>query len=227
MTNFDLFLLTIYFLCVTYVLYEMINSFNDECLVSHEKDKLTKLLADLKLDDRIEISFGLDGRYEFDKFKSIGVNVKNKSNEYPIYVDWTSSSITDFDNKARKLTRLIPGNPLDLFQEQSLSPVAPGTTSKEKVVAEDTLTRKGDEGPMEIDKPLQDLSKPKKPGDALNRYNAFMGLEDTLKFSISLMLRIVNEGTPNTGYGIPIKCEFTIKKLHWTAGLPWNPKDPK
>ncbi len=225
MTNFDLFLLTIYFLCVTYVLYQIINSFNDECIVWHEKDQLTKLLQDLKLDDRIDISFKFDGRYEFHKFESIVVIVKNKSNEYPIYLDWGSSSITDFDNNSRRLTRLVPGNALDLFQEQALSPIAPGTTSKEKVVAEDMLTRKGDDGPLEPGKPLQDLSKPKKPGDALNRYNAFMGLEETLKFSMSLMLRIVNEGTPNTGYGIPIKCEFSIKKLHWTAGLPWNPRD--
>jgi hypothetical protein len=227
MTNFDLFLLTIYFLCVTYVLYQMINSFNDECIVSNEKDKLTKLLEDLKLDDRIEISFMFDKRYEFHKLQSFGVNVKNKSSEYPIYVDWSCSSITDFDNKSRRLTRSIPGNTLDLFPEQSLSPIAPGTTLKEKVAAEDMLVRKGDEGPMEIgkDKTLQDLTKPKKPGDALNRYNAFMSLEENLNFSMSLMLRIVNEGTPSTGYGIPIKCEFTIKKLHWMAGLPWNPKE--
>jgi hypothetical protein len=224
MTNFDLFLLTIYFLCVTYVLYQIINSFNDEFIIGVEKDELKKQLEGVKLSDRVDISFGFDGRYEFGKLKEFGVNVKNLSTEHPIYVDWNSSSVTDLDGKARRLTRLIPGNSLDLFQQQALSPVPPGTTLKEKVVAEDMLTRKGEDGPMEVGKPLLDLEKPKKPGDALTRYMAFINLEQKLKFSMNLMLRIVNDGTPSTGYGIPIKCEFTLQKLHWTAGLPWNPK---
>jgi hypothetical protein len=225
MTNFDLFLLTIYFLCVTYVLFQIINSFNDEFIVIEDKDGLKKYLEDMKLDDRVEISFGFDKRYEFGKLKTFGVNVKNKSNEFPLYVDWNCSSITDLGTKARRLTRVVSGDSLDLSGDQALSPVSPGTTLKEKVAAEDTLKRKGDNGPMEVSGPLLDLSKPKKPGDDLNRYMAFISLEDTLKFSMNLMLRVVSEGTPSTGYGIPIKCDFTLKKLHWTAGLPWNPKD--
>ncbi len=224
MNNIDLLLLTIYFLCVTYVLYQIINSFNDELTISVEKKELEEHLQKLKLDDRVEISFGFEKRYEFDKLKEFGVNVKNKSDEYPVFVDWNMSSVTDLDGKARRLTRLIPGNSLDLFQEQALSPVPPGTTLKEKVVAEDMLTRKGDEGQLEVSKTLVDLSKPGKPGDPLKRYLDFVALQRTVQFSLSLMVRFVGEGSPATGYAIPIKCTFTLTKLPWQAGLPWNPK---
>ncbi len=223
-TSTDLLLLTIYFLCVTYVLYQMINSFNDEFTIAVEKEELEKQLEGLKLKDRVEVSFGFDKRYEFDKLKDFGVNVKNISSEYPMYVDWSSSSITDLDGKARRLTRLIPGNSLDLFQGQALSPIPPGTTLKEKVVAEDMLTRKGDDGPMEVSKTLVDLSKPGKPGDALKRFNDFVAEQRTLDVTVNLMLRFVSEGSPATGYAIPVTCKFILTKLHWKAGLPWNPR---
>ena len=225
MNNTDLLLLTIYILCVTYVLYQIINSFNDEFTINLEKNDLDKQLEDLKLNDRVEVSFKFDKRYEFDKLKEFGVNVKNKSKEYPVFVDWNMSSVTDLDGKARRVTRLIAGNSLDLFQEQALSPVPPETTMKEKVVAEDMLARKGDDGPMEVSKTLVDLTKPKKPGDPLKRYLDFVAMQRTLEISLSLMVRFVGDGSPATGYPIPIKCKFTLTKLDWKAGLPWNPKE--
>jgi len=225
MNNTDLLLLTIYILCITYVLYQIINSFNDELTIVLEKKDLDKQLEDLKLNDRVEVSFKFDKRYEFDKLKEFGVNVKNKSKEHPVFVDWNMSSVTDLDGKARRVTRLIAGNSLDLFQEQALSPVPPGTTMKEKVVAEDMLARKGDDGPMEVSKTLVDLSKPKKPGDPLKRYLDFVAMQRTLEISLSLMVRFVGDGSPATGYPIPINCKFTLRKLDWKAGLPWNPKE--
>lgn len=225
MNNTDLLLLTIYILCVTYVLYQIINSFNDEFTINLEKKDLEQQLDDLKLNDRVEISFKFDKRYEFDKLKDFGVNVKNKSKEHPVFVDWNMSSVTDLDGKARRVTRLIAGNSLDLFQEQALSPVPPGTTMKEKVVAEDMLARKGDDGPMEVSKTLVDLTKPKKPGDPLKRYLDFVAMQRTLEISLSLMVRFVGDGSPATGYPIPINCKFVLTKLDWKAGLPWNPKE--
>jgi hypothetical protein len=226
MNNIDLLLLTIYFLCVTYVLYQIINSFNDEFTINVEKKELEEELEKLKLSDRVEISFEFEKRYEFDKLKDFGVNVKNKSSDYPVFVDWNVSSIMNLDGKARRLIRLIPGNSFDLFPEQNaLSPVPPGTTVKEKVVAEDMLSRKGEDGPFEVSKTLVDLSKPKKPGDAMKRYQAFIAMEKPMQFTLNLVLRFVGEGTPATGYaGIPIKCTFTLTKLDWQAGLPWNPR---
>ncbi|MGI0491135.1 hypothetical protein ACN4EG_04930 [Alkalinema pantanalense CENA528] len=224
MTSTDLLLLTIYFLCVTYVLYQIINSFNDEFTIKLEKGELEEWLNKMKLKDWVEISFNFDGRYEFDKLKELAISIKNKSNEYPIYVDWDYSSITDLDGKARRVTRLTPGTTLDLFQDQAFSAIAPGTTLKEKIVAEDMLKRKGDNGEMEIAKTLIDLSKPGKPGPPLTRYLEFIALQRTLQFSLDLVFRFVDNDTPVTGYRTRVPMKFTMSKLHWTAGLPWNPK---
>lgn len=222
MTSFDFLLLTVYFLCVTSVFARIIDSFNDEFFIIVDQDELKKQLESVKLDDRVDLSFGFKARYEFHTLKEFGVNVKNKSNDYPLYVDWNASSVTDLSGKARKVTRLIPGNSLDLFQQQALSPIAANNTLKENIVAEDMLKRKGDNGPLEIAKTLLDLPKSKGPGDAV--YAAFMSSKGRLKFSLNLMLRVVNDGTPSTGYGIPIRCDFFLQKLPWQAGLPWNPR---
>lgn len=223
MASTDLLLVTVYFLCVTYVLYQIINSFNDEFTIKMEKDDLETFLDKLKLKDKVEVSFNFDGRYEFHKLKELAINIKNKSEEYPIYVDWDASSITDLDGKARRVTRLIPGNSFELSQTQAFSAITPGTTLKEKIVAEDMLTRKGDTDQMEVTKTLIDLSKPK-PGPALKRYQDFISLTKPLEFYLDLVLRFVGAETPATGYPTRIRCKFTLNKLHWTAGLPWNPK---
>ncbi len=221
MTSFDFLLLTVYILCVIFVFARVIDSFNDEFFIIVDQDELKKQLEGVKLDDRVDISFGFKARYEFHTLKEFGVNVKNKSSDHPLYVDWNASSVTDLSGKARKVTRLIPGNSLDLFQQQALSPVAANNTLKENIVAEDMLKRKGDSGPLEVTNTLLNLPKSKGAGGV---YGDFMSSKGRLKFSLNLMLRVVNDGTPSTGYGIPIRCDFFLQKLHWHAGLPWNPK---
>ncbi|MEB3295445.1 MAG: hypothetical protein VKJ24_20005 [Synechococcales bacterium] len=224
MPGTDLLLLTIYFLCVTYVLYQIINSFNDEFTIKFEKGELETTLEKLKIKDRLEVGFSFDGRYEFDKLKELSISVKNKSEEFPLYVDWDLSTVTDLDGKARRVTRLTPGLTADMFQTQAFSAVTPGTTLKEKIVAEDMLGRKGDKDELEIKKTIVDLSKPKKPGAALTRYQNFIAHEQTVDFYLDLVLRLVDKDTPVTGYPTRVRCKFVLSKLKWQAGLPWNPK---
>jgi hypothetical protein len=224
MPGTDLLLLTIYLLCVTYVLYQIINSFNDEFTIKFEKKELEEMLEKLKLKDRVEVDFKLDGRYEFEKLKELAISVKNKSEDFPLYVDWDLSTVTDLDGKARRVTRLTPGLAADMFQTQAFSAVTPGTNLKEQIVAEDMLARKGESEELEVKKPIVDLSKPKKPGDALVRYEKFMAHERTVDFYLDLVLRLVDKETPVTGYPTRIRCKFTLSKLKWQAGLPWNPK---
>ena len=81
MTSFDFLLLTVYFLCVTSVFSRIINSFNDEFFIIVDQDELKKQLEGVKLDDRVDISFKFEDRYEFHTLKEFGINVKNKSND--------------------------------------------------------------------------------------------------------------------------------------------------
>ncbi len=231
MNEFNLLIMTVYFLCVTYVFFQFVNAFNDEYSVKLEQDELKEELKQLKIDDRLEISFKFDGRYEINsdrnKLKQLSITVKNKSDQYPIYVDWDSSAMTDwFGDRARRLTRIVSGRTLDLSQQQVFSVITPGRSLQESIVPEDILTRKGDKGEIEVTKTLLDLSQPpsQAPDAKKKSYKAFIENRESIFFSVDLVMRIADRDTPTTGYPTRIRCRFRLNRLSWKAGLPWNPK---
>lgn len=231
MTELDFVLLTIYFLCVTYVLYQIVNSFNDEFTIWLDEDDLKEQLAAQKLSDAIAISFKFDNRYEFDKLQKLQIQITNKSTDHALYVDWDYCALSDqYDpRRSRRVTRVVPGSTIDLFQRQVFSVVAPGKALKEDLFAEDMLTRKDGNSPVQASKTLIDFTKPdpKKSSDAKKkRYKNFMSGEELFQFDLDLVLRFIGFGTSPTGDRIRIVCRFNIRKLDWTAGLPWNPKRP-
>jgi hypothetical protein len=229
MTDFNLFILTIYFLCVTYVLFQMVNSFNDEYTVKLEKSELDEELKLLRLADRLEISFKFDNRYEINhdrnKLKQLAITIKNKSDQFPVYVDWDSSAMTDwFGDRVCRITRIVPGSRLDLSQEQVYSIITRGRTLQENIALEDTLARKGEKEEIEVIKPLLDLSEPRAPEAKKKAYKAFMSGEAPLFFYLDLELRVVDKETPRTGDRTRVRCKFCLNRLPWQSGLPWNPK---
>lgn len=230
----DLLVLITYFVCISAAITRIINSFNDEYAVRLDEDSLKQNLADQKLQDMVGISFSFDKRYEFgkdDKLKKIGVSITNKSKTHSIYVDWDYCTMTDLGSRARRVTRLMPGTTLDLFQSQAFSAIAPETTLKESITAEDVLKRKtpkDDKVPvaleMEVDKPLLDfggLLKGKDPEK--KKYTRFVATVQTLEFFVDLAIRLVGPARSSDDHAL-IRCRFILQKLPWQAGLPWNPK---
>lgn len=227
MNDFDFLVLVVYLICITYAIYKVINSFNDEFTIELDQGYLNQQLKEQNLSGSVDIKFKFEKRYEFDALKKLSISVSNKSQDYAMYVDWDHSSLTDLDDRSRRVTRLAPGSTLDLFQTQVFSVVAPGRTLKEDITAEDVLKRKGDSGSFEISTVLINLSEPssKAPDKTKQRYQDFMERKRTLEFFLELVMRLVS---PDSDFGIHrthIRCKFIIKKLHWTAGLPWNPKN--
>ena len=227
MTDLDFVLLTVYLLCVTYVFYQIINSFNDEFSIKLEEGELDQQLQSLNLKDIIKVRFKFDTHYEFDKLKELAISIENKSEDYPIYIDWDDCSVTDLDGRSRRVTRLPPGTTLDLFQNQVFSVIAPGKTLKEKIASEDMLARKGDGGLLVAEKTIIDLTKPdpkKSSEDQRKRYKEFMDRHRELNFTLYLAMRLAGSKTSPTGDRTRVLCNFTLTKLNWTAGLPWNPR---
>ncbi|NJP11047.1 MAG: hypothetical protein HC866_17535 [Leptolyngbyaceae cyanobacterium RU_5_1] len=236
----DPIILVIYLVCMTYAIVQIIKSFDDEYTVALDKDALKQQLESHNLQDDLEISFGFEKRYEFskseaaDKLKKFGISVKNKLKDRPIYVDWDYSAMTDLEGRSRRITRLVPGNTLDVFQYQAFNTVAPETTLKETITAEDVLKRKDSEEKVpialqiDIDKPLLDfaaLNKPKASETNKRRYARFVKRVETLDFSMNLAIRRVGSAIPESGHRTHIHCTFILTKLPWLAALPWNPKD--
>ncbi|MBE9013793.1 hypothetical protein IQ250_26760 [Pseudanabaenaceae cyanobacterium LEGE 13415] len=229
MTELDFVLLTVYFLCVTYVLYQMVTSFNDEFTIWLDQAHLNEQLESLNLQNAVGISFKFENRYEFDKLKKLQIRIANKSQDQAIYVDWDYCAITDqYDPpRSRRITRGVAGNPADVFPRQAFSAIAPGKTLMEDLFAEDMLTRKDGASALQGDKTILDFSKPPKiaPAPKKKLYQQFMNGEELFKFDLYLVLRFMGFGTAG-GNQVPIVCRLNVRKLDWTAGLPWNPKKP-
>jgi hypothetical protein len=229
MTELDFVLLTVYFLCVSYVLYQIVNSFNDEFTIRLEQEDLDQQLEALNLKDTVSLSFRFNNRYEFDELKQLAIRIQNKSDSYPIYVDWDHCVLTNLDGRSRRVARIPPGGTLDAFQTQVFNVVAPKRTLQEQIAAEDQLSRKGEGGYLEVTKTVIDLSKPdpKRSSEAQRkRYRDFMASKLALDFELQVALRLVGPNTAPTGDRTRVVCKFTLIKLDWTAGLPWNPKKP-
>lgn len=245
----DPIVLTTYLLCIAYFLYRIIDAFNDEFTIRLDADFLKQQLDQQHLQSLIEISFKFDSRYEFDKLKQLAISIKNQAGYEPVdakphgislYVDWDYCALTDLDGRSRRVTRLTPGTTVDLFQNQVFSTITPGTTLKEAITAENLLQRKGDRKEdkldsaspanleIEVTKPLIDLTKPdsKASAAAKERYARFMQRYMDLTFFLELAVRIVGPNRAIGGDRVYILCKFVMHKLHWTAGLPWNPKKP-
>jgi hypothetical protein len=165
-----------------------------------------------------------------DKFKQFGVNITNKSKNYSIYVDWDYCALTDLMGRSRRVTRLVPGSTLDLFQVQAFSSVAPGSTLKETVTAEDVLKRnESKDSPValkiEVDKPLLDFDALEKAKDPeKKRLTRFKERLDPLEIYFELAFRFVGSGSMRDSDPRQLHCRLILNKLPWKAGLPWNPR---
>ncbi len=232
-TAWDLLILIAYATCMIAAITRIINSFNDEYAVRLDEDALKQNLTDQNLQDLVGVSFGFDKRYEFgknDKLKKFGVNITNKSKTHSIYVDWDYCTMTDLGNKARRVTRIVPGNAIDLTQPQVFSAIAPETTLKETITVEDVLKRNNKDDKVsvaleiDVDKPLlnfEGLLKGKDPEK--KKYTRFVATLQTLEFFLVLTVRVVGPARSSTDHAL-IRCRFILQKLPWQAGLPWNPR---
>lgn len=229
----DAVLLTVYLVLISVALFKIFTNFNDEYTVKLDEDHLKAQLEAQKLQDVIGISFGFEKRYEFgenDKLKQFGINISNKSKTHSIYVDWDYCALTDLMGRSRRVTRIVPGSTLDLFQIQAFSSVAPNATLKETITAEDVLKRnESKDSPValkiEVDKPLLDFAALKKGKDPeKKRYTRFFERVDPLEFYLDLAFRFVGPGTLGDGDRAQVRCRFVLEKLPWKAGLPWNPR---
>lgn len=237
MTELDFVLLTVYFLCVTYVLYQIVNSFNDEVTIWLDEANLKQQLTEQGIQDLVDIKFKFLNRYEFRDLKKLQIRITNKSTNAALHVDWDYCTLSDqYDpRRSRRVTRQVPGSTLDAFQRQVFSSIAPGNTLYEDIIGEDMLTRKGENNKLEVDpdKSLLDFSKPPKIAPASRKalHKKFMNGEALFEFDLLLLLRFIGYGasrtTDPTGDRLhQVVCRLKVRHLDWTAGLPWNPKLP-
>ena len=229
--NLDLFVLTLYIIGITYTFNRMVDSIGDRIKVECDARKtINEQLKRQNLEDKLEISFSLKGIYPIDEPDTLFMNVKNKSENLAIYVDWDNSSIAGIDQRSRRVIRKSPDLVRDLAVPQIPSLIVPGRTLKEAVTAEDVFKRDKETGTYSPALSIANIPGLQKGGKLQKKqYMDFMSGKIDFEFSLDLVLRIA-EATYgiNQGTNIPliciINCPFKIKKLPWTYALPWNRK---
>lgn len=214
MDDRNLFILTVYIICVTYVLYRVFKSVDRNQVIVHlDRESLNGQLEAQNLKERVDIQFKLEKRYQLDRLRELSIQIDNKSPDHPIDVDWDRSSLTDFDGRSRRVIRLTPSMILDLSQRQVFSFIGAGKTLKEKLTVEDVLQRDSQTDVLKISAPIFDPSKLKK----------LSGTENTLQFSLMLVLHLLRS-TGETGNSVIhiLSCDFTVKKAPWTDVMSWK-----
>ena len=230
--NLDLFVLTLYIIGITYTFNRMVDSIGDRIKVEFDAGKtITEQLKRQNLEDKLEISFSLKGIYPIDEPDTLFMNVKNKSENLAIYVDWDNTSIAGIDQRSRRVIRKSPDLVRDLAVPQIPSLIVPGRTLKESVTAEDVFKRDKETGIYSPDLPIANIPGLQKGGKLQKKqYMDFMSGKIDFEFSLDLVLRIAEAAHGITqGKNIPpvciVNCPFKIKKLPWTYALPWNRKN--
>jgi len=234
MPNFDPILLVIYILSVIIFLVQIKNAFNDEFTIKFDADHLKQQLQQHGLADKVAVGFSFDKRYEYNKIKQFGIEVKNLSKTASIYIDWDRSIVTDWREvgtsaalKARRICRLNPGTTIDLSQSQIFSTIAPATAFSATITAEDTLQRKGEGKSLPADSPLNlelEVAKPLLTFKAGKQLTLFKEQEIDLEFFVELALRFTGTEWGLSSDRLSLLCRFVMTHLPWTAGLPWNPR---
>jgi hypothetical protein len=233
MTERDLFILTVYVIVVTYTLYKMIDSLEDQTTIKFDKDDLDRQLEEQGLKGSIDVKFKFEDRYSFDQPKTLSITVDNKFEQSVTYIDWDRSSLSDYTGRSRRVVRLTPDKRIDtLFQPQMSSTIAPGSALSETITAEELLKFVGDSGTLEASAPLVNIdqlqknAKSPKATDAQKKLNAdFMAGKAPLPFTLQLALRISNTlGDTGTHNFHVLACRFNLHKVPWQDALPFNPK---
>jgi hypothetical protein len=223
----DLIIVAVYLVSVVLVMFQAINSVEDQTIISFNKGALTQQLEEQNLKDIVDINVKFDGKYKYDSQpKELAITVENKSKNKAIEVDWDRSAIIT-GGRARRMIRFAPDKRIDLSQRQVFSMVTPGLSLQEKVTAEDLLKVDATTSTYEVSGPIVDIAKMKqgaegkKPGDkARTAYEDFASLKTSVRFSMRLVMRIYDLMGEESDRLYSLTCDFEIKKVPWTDFLP-------
>ena len=224
MGTIDILILTVYFICVFYVLYQAFNSLEDKVSITLDSESLkTALEAQLeqwRLENRLNVKVDPQGSRPLGSLKQLTVTIQNDYPDVQIYVDWDRSSLTrpiPVPKKpplqvAQRVIHLIPTMTMDFFQDQASSVVNPGEKLSANVTSEDVLGRNKDSQIIDQVSPLV---------DSLEKIAGFKA-EAQRKYSLNLVLRLKRlTEQANEVSRILLPYTFTVAMLPGRDTLPF------
>ena len=220
----DILILTVYFICVVYVLYQAFNSLEDRVIITLDskalKDALEAQLGQWRLENRIAVNVLPQGPRPLGPLQDLTVTIQNSYPDIQIYIDWDRCSLSrpiPVPKKpplllAQRIIHIIPTMTMDLFQNQASSVINPGEMLSAKLATEDVLGRNQDNQLIEQVEPL------------VNKLEVLAGFsaEAHRKYSLNLVLRLkrLTEQADEV-IRILLPYTFTVKPLPGVDSLPF------
>ncbi len=243
MSQTDLIILTVYLICVFYVIRQAWDNLEEQTMIKNVENKFDP--DSLKDIIKIEFKFKDDVRIKFpDQPKQLETTIANQSRTAVITIDWDRGSLTNFDGGDRKLVKVTDTLQKSDLAKQSTDTILPKGKRDFKLTAEGLLEEDAETKVMQPKKPIVDIEKlaqdknaKPKPGDKKdeariqnlkNIYGNFIDMRDPLRFSLRLPLQVTNyiDGSKKDIWGF-VDCDFTISRTPRIEYVPWNPKPKK
>ncbi|NJO78453.1 MAG: hypothetical protein HC827_07945 [Cyanobacteria bacterium RM1_2_2] len=238
MTSTDLIIVTVYLICIYYVILQAWNSLEERTVIKH----VGNVFDYETLKDFLDVKFKLDDFYAFSKQPAkLAATIQNKSPSATITVDWEKGALRDFQGNDRRLLHLVPGLQ-EAAKAQTPSTISPKRSFSATLTAEGLVTADDETKELRATKPIVDVEKlaqdknakpkDKKDEEKIQKlkttYSNFMAMREPLTFSLRLPLQITNivEGSKKDMWGF-VDCNFTVSRKPRIDQLPWNPKPPK
>ncbi|NEP55699.1 MAG: hypothetical protein F6K31_01480 [Symploca sp. SIO2G7] len=188
----NLLVLTVYSIIVALAFSKAVESLETQIVIEGNSDFLNEQLEKFELKELLEIKFKLEPSYQISEFKNLPFNIKNKSADSSIDIDWDRSSIRDFEGGGRRAIRVLD-DAQEVPQKQVVTILVPGESRNVKVSDE------------KLNKPLFEDKKLKK------------ATEKPDPFHLGLCIKVSQpDGKTNT-YALSL--QFIPKKLLWTKAL--------
>lgn len=240
MSQTDLIILTVYLICVFYVIRQAWDNLEEQTVIKNAENKFDP--ESLKDIIKIEFKFKDDMRFKFpNQPQVLETAIANQSRSAVITIDWDRGSLTNFDGGDRPLVKVTDTLQSSDLNKQSIDTILPKGKRDFKLSAKGLLKEDADSKIMKPDKPIIDIEKlasdknaKPKPGDKKdaeriqklkNTYGNFIEMRDPLKFSLRLPLQVTNyvDGSKKDIWGF-VDCDFTISRTPRIEYVPWNPK---
>lgn len=243
MTPTDLIIVTVYLICIYYVILQAWNSLEERTVIKH----VGNVFDYETLKDFLEVKFKFNDFYPFSKQPTtLATTIENKSSTATITVDWEKGALRNFQGGDRRLLHLVSGlQEADKAKPQTPSTISPKRNISATLTADTLVTADAETKALSATKPIVDIeqlakdkdAKPKDPKDKKEvekiqklktTYSNFMAMKEPLTFSLRLPLQITNfvEGSKKDMWGF-VDCNFTVSRKPRIDQVPWNPKPPK
>lgn len=230
MTSTDLIIVSVYLICIYYVILQAWNSLEERTVIKH----VGNVFDYETLKDFLDVKFKFDEFYAFSKQPAaLATTIQNKSPSATITVDWEKGALRDFQGNDRRLLHLVSGLlEADRNKPQTPSTISPKRSISATLTAEDLVTADAETKVLRATKPIVDIEKlaqDKEKNPKLKPiYSNFMAGRQPLTFSLRLPLQITNivEGSKKDMWGF-VDCNFTVSRKPRIDQVPWNPKLPK